>query len=230
MLLLKRRDNHNKLVPKSLFSMMGFSSCLPLLISLFFILINANKLLIFSIRLPIFFLGIFISLAYFQNNAQSMEDLRVNRSSLALILLLGFIPLYLINFASTPEVNWAYGLWFYPFIILTFPFCLLLANLIAWLDKRFSRHLVFSSAMKFIQFCGKYSLEIYLMHLFLFADFSIYLSKFFASSEMLIAINNRNICQYILLTTFSMVLAFLLNQATRYLGILLRFFSIHRIT
>jgi peptidoglycan/LPS O-acetylase OafA/YrhL len=56
------------------------------------------------------------------------------------------------------EYVWSYGLWWYPFILITLPLCLLTAGGLHWAaERKWTRY-------PFLTFCGTHSLEIYLIH------------------------------------------------------------------
>jgi peptidoglycan/LPS O-acetylase OafA/YrhL len=211
---LMRSDKRREQVPENIFSMLFRATWLPLLLSLVIIAIGKSKLLLLTVRLPNFVLGALVSLAHFKDGAQNLEDLRTNRVSLIVLNLLGIVLLYFSMTLST-DMNWKYGFWWYPFIILAFPLCLLLANGIAWSYQHFSENTVVSVVSSLLRFCGKYSLEIYLMHSLIFAEFRTFLDNFFNSSNVLTSINRGNIFEGLLLIAVSLIAAYLLNQITQ---------------
>lgn len=143
-------------------------SILPsLIISFVLILVDANKLLVFSARLSNFVIGSFIAYLYLNKDREKINDKLFNFSALILMFGIGSFLLYLTNILTTNSLRQTYGLCWYPFIFLTLPFCLALACLMDW-TKINMPTLIISPLMALLRFCGEYSLEIYLMHIFLF--------------------------------------------------------------
>lgn len=136
-----------------------------LLISGFMILINANKLLIFSTRIPNFMLGALV--AYLNlNRCSKNSNSRVSYSpALTFMFCTGSLLLYLIYSFTSEDLRFHYGLWWYPFIFLTLPLCFLITSILKQIYKSPSIKKLLAGAL---QFCGKYSLEIYLMHSLIF--------------------------------------------------------------
>lgn len=201
---------------KSNLKIILFSILIPLLISLLIILVGANNLLIFSTRLPNFILGIFFAYLHLNNSGKENQDNSFSFSLIALMLGIGSLLLYLTNTLTTDNLRITYGLWWYPFIFLTFPLCLLLASLINWSKTKMSSSII-SPLIALLRFCGKYSLEIYLMHSFLFnlvGHDKSYLGSFLISKlgDSQISFN----LYYLILILFSLISAYFLSHSVKY--------------
>ncbi|MNC51503.1 Acyltransferase family protein [compost metagenome] len=110
-------------------------------------------LLIFTIRIPIFFIGVWVG--YLIDKKQAVS--RVN-GMLYLGMLLAGVVLLAASQKYMSEYVWSYGLWWYPFILITLPLCLFTAGGLHWVaERKWTRY-------PFLAFCGTHSLEIYLIH------------------------------------------------------------------
>ncbi|MHA6533600.1 acyltransferase family protein [Paenibacillus sp. BAC0078] len=112
-----------------------------------------SYLLIFTIRIPIFFVGVLVG--YFIEKKPEIS--RLNLIVYFGMLLIGALSLIAAQ-KYLSEYIWSYGLWWYPFILITLPLCIFVAGLLQWIAARGW------SKFKFITFCGTHSLEIYLIH------------------------------------------------------------------
>ncbi len=205
--LLNRNIIKQKFISNFWYTLL-FSSTLPLFLCLGAILTNKYQLLIFLSRLPSFILGVIVAFLYYQKK----YELKLNLLTINLILILGFIALFIINFYVNNELKWHYGLLWYPLIFLTFPLCLVLAFFCSYIDKNFV--LLKNSLF----FCGKYSLEIYLIHMLVF-DFYDDLHTFISSFDLLAMFNQGNILVYEILISISLLLSFFLKKFTSFLNI-----------
>ncbi|WP_379159730.1 acyltransferase family protein [Paenibacillus sp. sgz5001063] len=112
-----------------------------------------SYLLIFTIRIPIFFVGVLVGYLIDKQEVISRRNGMVYLG----MLLTGAVLLAASQKYMSGYV-WSYGLWWYPFILITLPLCLLMAGML---------HLVpeyKGSRFRFLSFCGTHSLEIYLIH------------------------------------------------------------------
>jgi peptidoglycan/LPS O-acetylase OafA/YrhL len=104
-----------------------------------------DYLLIFTTRIPVFFIG-----AYAGFLIKAGRDVRP--AVQWMLLLLGLTALAVAFLVWTPDERWHNGTWWYPFILITGPLCIVLSrvhwNWLGWL--------------------GRYSLEIYLVHTLVF--------------------------------------------------------------
>ncbi len=133
-------------------------------ISIFFSLLIVGSplqhLLIFSVRLPTFFIGASIGQllisgkrVYFLNN--------IYISFLLFVILLAL--LYLIIDNTTPLQRWSTGLFWYPTIFIAYPLCLLLGHTFNKIDKNYPKILYL------IRLIGIYSFELFLIHVLVFS-------------------------------------------------------------
>ncbi|WP_162852607.1 acyltransferase family protein [Dinghuibacter silviterrae] len=165
-----------------------------------------NYLLIFTTRIPIFFLG-----------AQAGYMIRENRSkadSPAALLaggapLWGQLALFGLGLAGlvaafhffTPQQRWWNGTWWYPFIFITPALC----NGLAFLFDRFPA--------RALRWCGRYSLEIYLVHTLVFGLHKE-TARFFPNDFV----------AYAVYVVISLPLAWVLNKV---MGFITRIFTKH---
>lgn len=125
-------------------------------------------LLIFTLRLPVFVLGIYAGYAYVHK--QQLPWLGHATMNVA-IALTGIVGLSLVFALTVPDTRWRLGLWWYPFILLAYPFCVLIAFLCERMDEYVANDSILKSIKAFVVFCGTYSLEIFLLHLVIFRTF-----------------------------------------------------------
>jgi peptidoglycan/LPS O-acetylase OafA/YrhL len=167
-----------------------------------------NYLLIFTTRIPLFFLG-----------AQAGFMIRTQRTRVdsPAALLAGGAPawgqavLFVLGVASlatayvyfTPQQRWWNGTWWYSFILITPALC----SGLAWVLERMP-HRVFN-------WCGKYSLELYLVHTLVFG-----LHK---ETARFFAFDPSNCVAYTVYVVISLPLAWVLHQV---MGRLTRLFTL----
>lgn len=109
---------------------------------------------IFVIRIPVFVTGFLVGYWIERDRKVSMPEMIVGTA--AALVGLGFVVLgtRLLSY----ETMWNYGLFWYPFILITLPLCTLAAGTLH-IGSRPGR-----SRWMFLTFCGTHSLEIYLLH------------------------------------------------------------------
>lgn len=113
-----------------------------------------SYLLIFTTRIPIYFIGILVG--YLIDKKK-----KIGYKMILLFLVMffvGIIGMYLIKRAFLLEnayILWAYGLWWYPFMLITFP-ALMILSFILSIFKNYSYPV--------LSFIGEYTLVIYLLH------------------------------------------------------------------
>lgn len=138
--------------PNKLVTVAG-ASFIGLVISVVLSGTSLAYLLIFTIRIPIFFVGVWVG--YLIDQKQTIS--RVN-GMLYLGMLLSGVVLLAASQQYMSEYVWSYGLWWYPFILITLPLCLLTAGVLNGIgERKWTRY-------PFLTFCGTHSLEIYLIH------------------------------------------------------------------
>lgn len=121
---------------------------------------NLNtSILLFLTRIPIFILGAIY--AHNENEVNHKISIKLN----IFILIVGIILLYSVNYLDTIYIT-IYGLLFYPLILIV-PNILIIINRIP-----FQKYKILYNGLLF---CGKYSLELYLIHWNLY-NFRTYLN------------------------------------------------------
>jgi peptidoglycan/LPS O-acetylase OafA/YrhL len=158
-----------------------------------------DYLLIFTTRIPIFFMGAHLGyLLRSKAGAESQRSVGAGPSSsgpkptllwlsAALIGICGLIAAFQI---FTPEERWHNGTWWYPFILITPPLC---AGLAALLGKG-----------RVLSWLGRYSLEIYLVHTIFFG-----LHK---ETSRYFAFDPSNITAYLVYMLLTLPFAYVLHQ------------------
>lgn len=107
-------------------------------------------------RLPIFYIGmLFADLCKKNRKIRKIEII-----GLAAASLLGLAALFL-SFHFVPQRMWGYGLFWYPFILITPPLCLAISYIAGILEKR----KLTKPIVAFASLCGDYSFELYLVHI-----------------------------------------------------------------
>lgn len=126
-------------------------SCIAIIFSILIVFSdNWRYLLIFTTRIPIFFIGLLIG-KYIK------EGKELNNKSLC-FLFLAFIAgcgILVFCISRFSGALWYYGLWWYPFILITLP----LSLLISCCMNSFSNY-----KFPILTFIGQYTLSIYLIH------------------------------------------------------------------
>lgn len=116
---------------------------------------NTTTLMLVT-RLPIYFIGI-----YFASQGEKNTELSI-REFIVYILLMcfGFIILFLFLVSFDSNSIWKYGLWWYPFIFITPGICLSISFI-----ADYSHNKICEIVKQVISFIGKYTFEIYLVHI-----------------------------------------------------------------
>lgn len=122
-------------------------------LSIILIKMPFHYLLIFTVRIPIFFIGILIG--YWSDNNKFITILSFIK--LIFMLVLG-ITLLSISLSYYNDYLWSAGLWWYPFILITLPLSMLLAIFLKYIDE------TKVIGLTVLTFLGTHSLEIYLFH------------------------------------------------------------------
>ena len=111
-------------------------------------------------RLPIFYFGMLSS--SFCKSERKILPLHIIAACISFLigtLALGFFTVYY------PKYLWDYGLYWYPFILMTAPLCMAISGIAIFLE----RFKITKPIVSFLALCGKYSFEIYLVHVLFFA-------------------------------------------------------------
>ena len=118
---------------------------------------NTNMLIVIT-RLPVYFIGF-----YFASQSEKNDILGTRQFSiLVLLMCFGVITLFLFALKCN-SLMWKYGLWWYPFIFITPGLCFIISFISNYCYGKIGRVL-----KKIILFVGKYSFEIYLVHVFFY--------------------------------------------------------------
>lgn len=121
---------------------------------------NTDILILIS-RLPIYFIGF-----YFASQSEKNDTLTI-RQFIILILMMCFGVITLFLFAlKCNSLMWKYGLWWYPFIFITPGLCFIISFIFNYFYGKPARVL-----KQVISLIGKYSFEIYLVHVFFYDVF-----------------------------------------------------------
>lgn len=179
---------------RNIYAVVTGSSIVILLISALLANTPFDYLLIFTIRIPVFLIG-FIMGHWIHMGRKTK---RTHAISHMLMLLSGMAALGILLKKASLETLWEYGLWWYPFILITLPLCMLAAGLLHLL----SHYGV--SKFHILSFCGQHSLEIYLIHERLLAISHLVIQKF--------KLPDQNLLINILCVLLSLLLAAVLKQ------------------
>lgn len=133
-----------------------------LFILLFNLIFFNTHLLMLTSRIPLFYLGMI-----WASKAVKKEKL-INRDKILIIcsMVIGMIWL-LVNFLFLPQYLDAYGLYWYPFILIIPGLCMLLSLIL----RRLKEVYIGNSIVEILKRVGKYTLEIYLVHMLVFDIF-----------------------------------------------------------
>jgi peptidoglycan/LPS O-acetylase OafA/YrhL len=184
-----------------------------LLISVLIIVLQWNHLLILTTRFPIFLFGIYVG--YLACNDFSDESWFNGLRFSTIMIVIGVLLLFFTFRFTTPSIRWLYGLWWYPLIIMTYPLCFLLASSFHGLDNSYSNNLLYCYTKKALSFCGRYSLEIYLIHVVVFRLAPINL-KILLPSMVESNIRFGRVPEYVIYTIFTLLLAPLLSKLAQW--------------
>lgn len=126
---------------------------LSLVIGISILMINSHwkYLLIFTWRIPNYLIGILVGFFISKQIKLNIKTLII----LTLILFIGIIGLYIVITELPDNIKWQYGLWWIPFIFITFPLITILSLLLSLLKNY--QYPILSTI-------GNYTLVIYLLH------------------------------------------------------------------
>ena len=135
-------------------------SVFSVILSLFLTITSFQHILIFTVRLPVFFLGAYIG----QLLVSGKNNKLLNNNWFSIIVfVVSIFFLFLINTIFTDKQGRALGLWWYPTILMVYPLCTLLSFVINRLGSSYPK------LLNLIRPFGIYSLEIFAIHRFLFS-------------------------------------------------------------
>ena len=119
---------------------------------------KAETYIITITRLPIFYIGMIFA------------DMCKKEKQISGRYIIGMIVAFILGVGSLitcfiliPQCLWSYGLYWYPFILITPPLCVAISCIAIVFEKVRITRLI----MSFLSLCGKYSFEIYLIHILL---------------------------------------------------------------
>lgn len=134
---------------------------------------KADTYIITITRLPIFYIGmVFADMC--KNNKQ-IKGREIIGMVAAFILGIGSL-LSCIVFAK--QYLWSYGLYWYPFILITPGLCVA----ISYVSMMLERTKIFKPIVSFLSLCGDYSFELYLVHILLISVISAFIEKYSLSN------------------------------------------------
>lgn len=178
--------NKKPIISICLISLVGF------ILSLLIAHTELTCFLIMTTRIPIYFIGILIGYIIKKNIILNLRHILL----LSLSLIIGVIILVVADTLIGDFYLWSYGLWWYPFILITPP----LSMALAWVLSKYKNY-----KFPFLSFVGKYSLPIYLLHRLipdLFKDLNI--------------ISSGHVISFISLCLTFIISYFLQNTITKY--------------
>lgn len=150
-----------------------------LLFNIVIIILNLNYLLIFTTRIPIFFVGMVIAKKINEN-----RSIKINNTIFNIIFVVGIV-LLVVFFKYLNKYLWKYGLYWYPFILITPAFCFYLSKGFNYISKRGK------SILNIIKWFGEHSLELYLFHFTIYRVIIIF-TEYFCINISIISINLIN--------------------------------------
>lgn len=121
---------------------------------------RANTYIITITRLPVFYLGMLFADMCKKNKQIRRREI----AGMAIAFILGLVFIFYVLFFARQHL-WDYGLYWYPFILITPPLCLA----ISYLSMVLERAKITKRIVAFISLCGDYSFELYLVHVLVFA-------------------------------------------------------------
>jgi len=138
---------------KNKYIVTGIAISSAILLSVMISSSSIQYLLIFTTRIPIFLIGIFVG--YWINVGKECNKSSLILNFIMLILGLSTLSISLIYLKYYVPI---YGLAWYPFILITLPMCMIATMVLQYITKFKVFKLIF------LTFCGTHSLEIYLFH------------------------------------------------------------------
>lgn len=134
---------------------------------------HATTYIITVTRLPIFFIGML-----FADMCKKDKLITLKHTLIMTVAFIVGVTSLLILMEKIPQHLWAYGLYWYPFILITPPLCFAISRLAMVLEKsKFTKPIV-----SLLGICGDYSFEIYLLHILLVACVTACIDKFSLSN------------------------------------------------
>ena len=163
---------------------------------------SLNYLLIFIIRMPVFFMGAYIgALLIRDRNKNVFPEVLWNSKAVSVVfLILSTILMAVILLTTEDSYRWETGLWWYPSILMAYPLIMVISFLLSFVEILTD---ILTNSMKWL---GSISLEIYLVHNIVFS----------LSDHMLFQGQSWNIArapEYVIYFILSLIGAWLVNYA-----------------
>lgn len=117
---------------------------------------ESNIYIIMVTRIPIFYIGMFFGKICKQNKKMN----NIYALSLAMMFIVG-ISMLIVFFKFGNTYVWSHGLYWYPFILITPPLCIAISYFVCFLEKFY----FFKGLSSMVSLIGKYSFEVYLLHI-----------------------------------------------------------------
>ncbi|MGL1902926.1 MAG: acyltransferase [Fibrobacterales bacterium] len=192
----------NSLYQKHCFRSTIILSLISILMGIISYFIELNHLIIVFSRLPAFLIGIHVGHTLLHKSETQYNRVimyTLSSSALASVVVL----LQLFNYDDTYKA----GLLWYPIAIMALPITLCLADTIRWITtiKKIPRFL-----LTFLSFCGTYSLEIFLVHGWIYGLGSH--TKYFKTIPFLESINSIRLLEYGTYFLITLLLSWVLAQ------------------
>ena len=128
---------------------------------------NSTNIIITTVRLIIFYIGMIFG-------SVCKSDTKVSRWHICFGVLMLVAGLLILRIFLKSDNRWSYGLYWYPFILITPPLCMVISLIASLFDKTRVTKPIF----KFLSLCGEYSFELYLIHILLISIISMVITKF----------------------------------------------------
>ena len=121
---------------------------------------RCNNLIIMITRLPLFFLGMYVG------KLSTDKEYKLSKLSVVVSIVLMIIGIIGLKFCYTHYAKylWSYGLYWYPFILITPGLCILISLICSYIDSKKQGKYV----IKLFDCIGQNTFEVYLVHILIF--------------------------------------------------------------
>lgn len=141
---------------------------LAFLIAISFPFWNSNTYIITITRLPIFYVGMLFGDICMKNTKITTKHI----VGMIVAFILGVVSI-IVFFKFASQNLWSFGLYWYPFILITPPLCFA----ISYISKFFEKIMLTKLIVSFLSICGNHSFELYLVHILLISCINVFISK-----------------------------------------------------
>lgn len=131
-------------------------STVVLILSVVLAFIPGGHMLIWTIRIPVFFMG--VSLGYQLTHKRNVAPLLYSPLLNIMLVLLLYVVIFYLFRMTTGKLRWETGLWWYPTLLLAWPLLVVFTTLFEKIGESKSKPFFLLTIL------GSYSLEIYLLH------------------------------------------------------------------